>query len=317
MRRSMIVCAMLVSLAGFGWTEEEAGGKEQFTGRGMGVRDDATLMVLREGRIVKVSLYGIKVPPTSQDAGAEAKQFVTKQVMGKVLTVVVRDTAPSGDLTADVLLPDGKNLGHELLKVGMAQVAEEAAGDETLSELEKQAKEENKGLWAAPPEEIHTVGPWQGQDPNDLKEWNPTSGSWHTARGEIIGVGNCALDFKYRLPQNATLDFYIKVVRGKRPRVEFMGNDFWFGTAGRGRTFFLHGEGIKVVSGTPFPYINGKRYKVSLTIKDRDVIMVINRRHVVQARRSVVKPFGLRLRGGDARLRGVTAFSQFRIERPR
>ena len=59
---------------------------------------------------------------------------------------------------ADVLLPDGTNLNQELVKQGWCWwYRKYAPGDTVLEELEKEAREGLRGLWADP----HPVPPWE------------------------------------------------------------------------------------------------------------------------------------------------------------
>ena len=59
---------------------------------------------------------------------------------------------------ADVLLPDGTNLNHALVKEGWCWwYRKYAPGDTTLEGLEKEAREARIGLWADP----QPVPPWE------------------------------------------------------------------------------------------------------------------------------------------------------------
>jgi endonuclease YncB( thermonuclease family) len=59
---------------------------------------------------------------------------------------------------ANVLLPDGTNVNHMLVKDGWCWWYRKYAPDDTVLEgLEKDAREARKGLWADP----HPVPPWE------------------------------------------------------------------------------------------------------------------------------------------------------------
>jgi micrococcal nuclease len=64
--------------------------------------------------------------------------------------------------TAEILLQDGRNVGHELLKEGLAWARPERGQDQSLENMEQLAKAERKGLWSDP----NPVAPWK---------WKPTS----------------------------------------------------------------------------------------------------------------------------------------------
>ena len=62
-----------------------------------------------------------------------------------------------GRTIADVLLPDGTNVNHELVKDGWCWwYRKYAPGDTVLEGLENEAREKRKGLWADP----QPVPPW-------------------------------------------------------------------------------------------------------------------------------------------------------------
>ena len=91
-----------------------------FTGKVVGVSDGDTITVLNERTPVKIRLFGIDCPETGQDFGSRAKLFTSEMVFGKVVKVVPHDTDRYGRTVADVVLPDGRVLNHELLKAGLA-----------------------------------------------------------------------------------------------------------------------------------------------------------------------------------------------------
>ena len=63
-----------------------------------------------------------------------------------------------GRTIADVLLPDGTHVNHTLVKNGWWWwYRKYAPEDMTLEGLEKEAREEKKGLWADP----QPVPPWE------------------------------------------------------------------------------------------------------------------------------------------------------------
>jgi endonuclease YncB( thermonuclease family) len=135
------------------------GHAEQFTGKVVGISDGDTLNVLREGKAVKVRLYGIDTPERAQAFGTRAQQFTSELAFGNEVTVVVRDTDRFGRVVGEVRLPepDGRNLNQELVKAGMAWWYKHyAPNDTTLAQLEADARAAQRGLWA----EAHPVPPW-------------------------------------------------------------------------------------------------------------------------------------------------------------
>jgi micrococcal nuclease len=63
-----------------------------------------------------------------------------------------------GRTLANMLLPDGTNVNHELVKQGWCWwYRKYAPGNTVLEGLEKEAREGQKGLWADP----RQVPPWE------------------------------------------------------------------------------------------------------------------------------------------------------------
>ena len=67
-----------------------------------------------------------------------------------------------GRVSAEVLLRDGRNVGRELLKEGLAWWQRSDSGDRSLELLEELARASGKGLWSEP----NPVPPWK---------WRPKS----------------------------------------------------------------------------------------------------------------------------------------------
>src|SRR5215475_14355756 len=68
------------------------GHAEQFTGKVVGISDGDTISVLREGKAVKVRLYGVDAPEKAQAFGSRARQYTAALVFQKTVTVVVHAT---------------------------------------------------------------------------------------------------------------------------------------------------------------------------------------------------------------------------------
>ena len=136
---------------------------EQFTGKVVGILDGDTISVLREGKAVKVWLYGVDAPEKAQAFGTQARKFTSDFAFQRDVTVQIRATDRYGRLLGEVLLPDGRSLNQELVKAGMAWwYRPYAAKDTTLAQLEAEARTAQRGLWA----DAHPVPPWQWRKGN-------------------------------------------------------------------------------------------------------------------------------------------------------
>ena len=129
----------------------------EFSGRVVGVSDGDTITVMHNGRGEKILLYGIDCPEKGQRYGTKAKKFTSKRAFRKQVTVIPKTVDRFGRTVAVVILPDGANLNEELVKAGLAWWYQPYVPfDDTLRELEKQARDAKRGLWADP----HAVAPW-------------------------------------------------------------------------------------------------------------------------------------------------------------
>jgi endonuclease YncB( thermonuclease family) len=133
-----------------------------FSGSVVGVLDGDTIDVLHNGQAERIRLNGIDCPEKGQAYGKKAKQFTSGLVFGKQVTVKAFKKDRHGRTVADVLLSDGTNVSHELVKAGLAWWYKQyAKHDETLAHLEQDAREQKRGLWSDP----NPVPPWEVRHP--------------------------------------------------------------------------------------------------------------------------------------------------------
>ncbi len=62
-----------------------------------------------------------------------------------------------GRTVAEVLLPDGRSLNRKLVKAGVAWMYRRYTTDQSLSDLEEEARVARRGLWA----DAEPVPPWE------------------------------------------------------------------------------------------------------------------------------------------------------------
>ncbi|ALA58357.1 thermonuclease family protein [Nitrospira moscoviensis] len=146
---------------------------EEFTARVISVIDGDDLIVRHNGLNEDVRLYGIDCPEEGQAYGRRAKEFTTKLAYHKTVTVQAHGSDAFGRTIADVILPDGRLLNHQLVKAGLAWWFRRYAPDnEELATLENEARASKKELWR----DADPIPPWvfrklrRGQplDPSDF-----------------------------------------------------------------------------------------------------------------------------------------------------
>jgi micrococcal nuclease len=127
------------------------------TGRVVAVADGDTFTLLVNGnRQQKIRLHGVDCPEKKQDFGQVAKDFTSKQVFGKTVTVRPTDTDRYGRTIAIVLLADQISLNELLLKKGLAWHYTQYDKNPQWKSLEQIARKKKVGLWQQP----NAVAPW-------------------------------------------------------------------------------------------------------------------------------------------------------------
>jgi len=128
----------------------------------VGITDGDTITVLHDGTPQKIRLWGIDCPESRQPFGAKAGRFTGDLAFGKIVTLLVHNIDRYGRQVAEVILPDGRNLNHELVKAGYAWwFVRYARNDKELQQLETEARTAKRGLWA----EGNPTAPWQFRRP--------------------------------------------------------------------------------------------------------------------------------------------------------
>ena len=129
-----------------------------FSGQVVRVLDGDTLEVLHNNHAERIRLSGIDCPEKGQAYGQKAKHAASALAFGKDVTLQTHGTDKYGRTLADVLLPDGTNVNHALVKDGWCWwYRKYAPGNTMLERLEAEARESSMGLWADP----HPVPPWE------------------------------------------------------------------------------------------------------------------------------------------------------------
>jgi endonuclease YncB( thermonuclease family) len=159
-----------------------------FSGKVVSIIDGDTVEVLHEQKPERIRLNGIDCPEKGQAYGKKAKQAVANLVFGKEVTLQTYGLDKYGRTIADVLLPNGRNVNHQLVKDGWCWwYRKYAPGDFLLEKFEKDARDSKKGLWidSAP------VPPWvyrkakRGQplDFSDMVPFDSNTGGNGLSRG--------------------------------------------------------------------------------------------------------------------------------------
>jgi micrococcal nuclease len=129
----------------------------QIQGKVVGVKSGNALEILQDGKVMEVKIFGIDCPAKSEPMGRAARRSLADQVFMAEVRLEVVATEADGRLVGKVTLADGKSLGAELLRAGMAWWDKQAAPAETaLAKVEKSARDAYLGLWSGASEADET-----------------------------------------------------------------------------------------------------------------------------------------------------------------
>ena len=131
---------------------------EYFHGKVVSITDGDTITVLTDKKQNKIRLAEIDTPEKNQPYGKKAKKALSDFIFGKTVRIEI-DTIDRYGRTVGTIFSEGLNINKEMVKAGHAWVYIQYAKDETLFILEKNAKENQLGLWALP--EGERIPPWQ------------------------------------------------------------------------------------------------------------------------------------------------------------
>ena len=117
---------------------------------------DTFTMVFENGFDVRVRLNGIDSPEKKQAFSKRAKQTLSELIYNKEVKVYYESKDRYGRVLGDVFV-NNLNVNREMIKRGMAWHYKQYSDDETLAQLEVEARRNKSGLWADP----NPVAPWE------------------------------------------------------------------------------------------------------------------------------------------------------------
>ena len=161
MKKTLIVALV----TGIGLLSSWAAAATDFSARVVTVHEGDRLLIYHAGKNETVYLQDIDCPELKQPHGRRAKHVTQAYVGGREVLVRNLQRDKHGRATVEIILPNGRNLGHELLKEGLAWWRKFDSKDRSLGEIETLVQAERKGLWADP----NPVPPWKWTQPKKLR----------------------------------------------------------------------------------------------------------------------------------------------------
>jgi len=121
------------------------------------VEEGDRLRIHHDGRSEMIYLRDVDCPDLKQPYGKQAKHATAAYVGNREVVIRSLTRNRQGRVSAEVLLQDGRNVGRELLKEGLAWWKRTDSNDRDLERVETLARAERKGLWSDP----NPVPPWK------------------------------------------------------------------------------------------------------------------------------------------------------------
>lgn len=134
--------------------------KEFYSGKVIGIKDGDTYEILIENKSINVRLAHIDCPEKKQDFGNRAKQFSSDLCFGKMVSIKKLSTDRYKRWIVEVYLEDGTCVNEELVRAGFAWHFKKYSKNEAYDLLEKEARENARGLWQMP----NPTPPWEWRE---------------------------------------------------------------------------------------------------------------------------------------------------------
>ncbi len=93
----------------------------QLSGKVTKILSGDTLKINVQGKEWKIRLAGITCPNLRQPNGQQARKLTRKIAFGKRVVIKPKGMDRYGATVGEVILPNGSNLGHELVKAGLGR----------------------------------------------------------------------------------------------------------------------------------------------------------------------------------------------------
>jgi micrococcal nuclease len=163
MRKHYILAGLVLALAAvcpdFSWAAD-------FVARVVTVHEGDRLTIRHKGHNETINLKDIDCPDLKQPYGKEAKHATAAYVANRDVVVRGLTRDKQGRVSAEVVLHDGRSVGRELLKEGLAWWQRSTSTNAGFEVIEELAKASGKGLWA----DSNPVPPWKWKAPKPTSQ---------------------------------------------------------------------------------------------------------------------------------------------------
>lgn len=154
-----LLCAVLLGLCSLVQAE-------QFDARVIVVMDGDTVMVLRDGKKIKIRLANIDAPEKAQEFGTESRQALVGSVLKKQVHVNSNAVDNYGRMIAEISV-DGRSVNEEQVQSGMAWEYSHFHSNKHYLALQSGAQQAHRGLWALADKPVQPEQ-WRKQHPSTV-----------------------------------------------------------------------------------------------------------------------------------------------------
>lgn len=152
-RVARFVCAIMLCAGGLAYAAE-VDPEHQFTARIIAVLDGDTVLIRRDGSMIKIRLADIDAPEHAQPFGVPSRQSLSGMVLGRQVNVARRAIDQYGRMVAHLEV-EGMDVSAEQIKRGMAWYSGFRRVP-ALSAMHNEARSAGIGLWS----ESNPTAPW-------------------------------------------------------------------------------------------------------------------------------------------------------------
>jgi micrococcal nuclease len=132
---------------------------DTLTGKVVKIADGDTVTILVRGNQFRVRLFGIDAPERGQDYSRKSREALAALVFEKEVRVIVHDKDRYGRIVADIYVGD-LFVNERLIKDGWAWNYARFSHSKHYAELEWEARQARKGLWAGD----RPIPPWEARE---------------------------------------------------------------------------------------------------------------------------------------------------------
>lgn len=160
------------------------------------VSDGDTFDVVVDGerRAIGIRLVGVDSPEKNESYYDRARNATRVIALDKQVVIRAASVERSGRLTA-VVTVEGTNVGHELVRRGLACHDTDYSSDPMLARLELEAKSQGLGIWALGVQKPRCVARKDGSLAGAAFRGNKSSKLYHSASCRNYRCKNCVVVF--------------------------------------------------------------------------------------------------------------------------